>query len=130
MKTARGWGWFAWPAGFLSTVLILCPSGARGDYQSKGKRDPFVPLLTLDGQRIRPPGLDEEAAEENGGISLQGIVFDSEKDSYALINGQVVRAGDQIGSTKVLKIEPHAVTLQAEGRVFQITVRAPEEDPS
>ena len=54
---------FAWAAG--------CPS-AWAVYESKGKRNPFVPLLLPDGQRITPPP-DEEGAGPPGlsSVALQ-----------------------------------------------------------
>ena len=99
------------------------------EYQAKGKRDPFVPLLTSEGQRIRPPGVDEEEMLIGPrGMTLQGIVFAPGGESYALINGQVVRQGDVINKVKILKIEPNAVTILVEGHSHRLTLRQPKEE--
>ena len=99
------------------------------EYQAKGKRDPFVPLLTSEGQRIRPPGVDaEEMLIGPRGMTLQGIVFAPGGESYALINGQVVRHGDVINKVKILKIEPTVVTILVAGQSYQMTLHAEGED--
>ncbi len=102
--------------GFVSQSLFA-------DYEAHGKRDPFVPLLTAEGQRFRPPGLDEETAPEAGPLVLQGIVYDPQSASYAVINGRVVREQDDIDGKRVLKIEPAEVTLLVEGKTVQLKLR-------
>lgn len=113
-------------------TLFLVAVGAvpaYGEYQSHGKRDPLVPLLTEDGQRIHPPGFDEE--EVTPGIThlvLQGIVFDPQAESYAVINGEIVRKDDAIGDVKVLKIEPAVVTVLADGQPQKLVVQPTTEE--
>jgi hypothetical protein len=97
-------------------------------YESRGKRDPFVPLLTEGGQRIVPPGLDEGEVTDLIGLELQGIVFDSRADSYAVINGQVVRESEAVGNVQVLKITPTAVTIWVDGQEKQLTVPHTSEE--
>jgi len=104
---------------------------AWAEYNVKTKRDPFVPLLTLEGQRFRPPGLDEE---ENGSelshVSLQGIIFDPHAESYAVINGRIVREREEIDGVKILKIEPTTVTILVQGQPHQLILRPPIEETS
>ncbi len=103
-------------------------SVAWAEYQPKGKRDPFIPLLTKEGQRIHPPGLDEETAGGLASVVLQGVVFDPKAESYAIINGRIVRQHEEIDGMKVLKIEPTSVTLLVEGKPYQLTLRKSEEE--
>jgi len=105
----------------LGVIVAVLPT--RAEYQAKGKRDPLVPLLTAEGQRIRPPGVDEEEATGISGLSLQGIVFDARTDSYAIINGRIVRQGDEIDGMTVMTVEPTAVTILVDGQPHQLTVR-------
>ena len=66
------------------------------EYRSTGKRDPFVALLTAEGQRMHPPGFDEEVAGGIEGLSLQGIVYDAHAESYAVLNGKIIREKEEI----------------------------------
>lgn len=117
---------------FLSVVCVLAvalgASLAEAKYQAKGKRDPFVPLLTPEGQRIHPPGLDEEVAAGISGLVLQGIVFDEKAECYAIINGQVLRPHDRIEGMEILKIEPTVVTILAQGQHHRLTLRQQKEE--
>ncbi|MBI3318314.1 MAG: hypothetical protein HYZ90_04085 [Candidatus Omnitrophica bacterium] len=114
----------------LLTAHLAGLSVARAEYAPKGKRDPFVPLVTEAGQRIHPPGLDEEVSEGVAGLSLQGIVWDPnpKAESYAVINGQVVREMDEIDGMKVVKIEPMSVTVLVEGQPHELALHQPEPE--
>lgn len=114
-------------------VVILCIVGmaravSAGGYEAKGKRDPFVPLVTSEGQRVHPPGGDEEVALGVTGLTLQGIVFEPGADSYAIINGQIVRSHEDIEGIEVLKIEPDSVTLLVEGKAHRLTLHQSTEE--
>ena len=113
---------------FFVATSFFWLSSAEAEYRSKGKRDPFVPLLSADGERIYPPGADEETVGGFDGLNLQGIVFDHGSDSYAVINGRVVREQDDVDGMKVLKIEPTAVTIQTQGQSIRFNVRQPTEE--
>lgn len=104
---------------------------AWAEYQSKGKRDPFVPLVTQDGRRIQPPGLDEEIATAADGLRLQGVVLGTgEKKSFAIINDRILKEQDELDGVKVLKIAPNSVTILVNGREHHLTVHQPTEENS
>lgn len=107
----------------LALWAALGAPSAWAEYRSKGKRDPLIPLMNSEGQRIYPPGLDEEMATGVSGLILQGIVFDSKADSYAIINGEVVREQDEIEGMKVVSIHPRAVTILADGQNHQLALQ-------
>ena len=109
-------------------LAVSAPVPVRAEYQAKGKRDPLVPLLNAEGQRIYPPGYDEEVATGIQGLALQGIVFDSKSDSYAIVNGQLVRKGDEIEGMRVVEIGPRAVTIQAGGQEHQLLIQEPSAE--
>ncbi len=108
--------------------MATFPLEGWGEYQSKGKRDPFVPLMTADGKRIHPPGSDEEATTGTSLLSLQGIVFDPHAESYAIINNRLVREQDDVDGVKILKIEPTTVTILADGQPQQLSIHQPTEE--
>ena len=109
--------------------MTALPREGRAEYQSKGKRDPFIPLLTEGGQRIHPSGYDEQVPTGVAGLALQGIVYEKGGASYALINGEVVREGEEVEGVKVLKIDADAVTIQAEEQTHRLVIQPMEEMP-
>ena len=118
-----------------AAVVALLAAGAVlpsawAEYDPKGKRDPLVPLLNSEGQRIYPPGFDEETPTGLQGLTLQGIVFDPTAESYAIINGRLVREEDEIDGMKVAKIGPRTVTVLAGGQEHQLVIQELEEPES
>ena len=114
--------WFRGLAGCL--LLVVGSSVAEAAYQAHGKRDPFVPLLTANGQRIHPPGGDEETAPGVASVALQGIVYDAKTESYAILNGRVIRLGETMEGMTVTAITPTTVTVMMNGQSYQLTVQA------
>ena len=112
-------------------VLALCAGSpaAWAGYESKGKRNPFVPLLLPDGQRITPPP-DEEGAGPPGlsSMVLQGVVYDPSGESTAIISGQLLRENEEWEGIRILKIEPNTVTIWKDGETHQLNVRESEEE--
>lgn len=116
--------------GMTALVVLFHAHGARAEYQSKGKRDPFVPLLTHDGRRIQPPGLDEEIGLAAAKLNLQGIVLGKGKDSFAIINDRILKEQEEIEGIKVLKIEANRVSILVDGQEHNLTVHQPTEETS
>ncbi len=115
--------------GVLSLILTLGPSRVWGAYDSRGNRDPFVPLLTPDGRRIYPPGSGESGPQaESAGLTLEGIVFEPGKDSVAIINDQVVRENDEFDGIRVMKITQDAVVVLVDGEEKELVVYQPTEE--
>ncbi len=120
-------------SGLIVFLLVFslfagCPA-AWAVYESRGKRNPFVPLLLPDGQRITPPP-DEEGAGSLGlsSVSLQGVIYDPSGDSYVILSGQLLRENEEWEGIRILKIEANAVTIWKDGETHQLTVREPEEE--
>lgn len=69
-------------------------------YDSKGKRDPFVPLVGPGGKLIIPPvsAGETDMAPDNavGAVQIQGILYDPSGNSIAIVNGREVRQGDEL----------------------------------
>lgn len=111
-------------AGVSALTILLTAPPVRAEYHPKGKRDPFVPLLTSDGQLIHPPGLDEgEATGGLAALALQGVLFDPGAESFAVINGRLVREQEEVEGVKVLKIAPNMVTVLADGQSHELVFR-------
>jgi hypothetical protein len=80
-------------------------------YEAKGKRDPFVPLVSERGIYAS----DAYGISGIKDIRLEGIVWDETKGSAAIINGEIAREGQMVGAAEVLRIEKDAVIFSIDG---------------
>lgn len=85
-------------------------------YDSEGQRDPFVPLVSKGGMYVS----DAYGISSIKDVRLEGIVWDEPGGSIAIINGEIVKEGQEIGVLKVLKIERDAVVFDADGEVVKV----------
>jgi len=90
-------------------------------YDAKNKRDPFIPLVTSDGRLLR---LEQE--EGTQGLLLEGIIYDDKGISCAIVNGEVVRVGDEAGGFQVLKIQKDRVVFIKDGQPTEIELKKEE----
>ncbi len=96
-------------AGFLFAEEVY-------EYEAKSRRDPFVPLVSERGVYAS----DAYGISGIADIRLEGIVWDNTKTSIAIVNGEIVEEGQEIGSVKVLKIERDAVVFEVEREEVRI----------
>jgi len=104
---------------------VLCAplhAQEQSTYNAKGKRDPFIPLVTPDGRLLKLE--DEKSASQ---LLLNGIIYDKHGLSYAIVNGEVVKVSDRIGEYQVLKIEKNKVTFIKGGEITEVELK--EEEP-
>lgn len=90
------------------------PSG-RGD-----KRDPFMSLVTEDGRLV------QLSSRGSGELEIDGIIYDENGLSCAMINKEIVRIGDWVGDFQVYKIENDKVILLKDGEETEIKVNKEE----
>ena len=85
-------------------------------YNSHGRRDPFVPLVTQTARAVA--GLaGVETAEE---VKIEGVVYDPKRGSVVVINGSVMKEGEESGNVKVLQIKSDGAWFLISGtRVFK-----------
>jgi len=91
-------------------------------YDAKGRRDPFIPLVTPDGRIVK---LEKE--ETASGILLEGIIYDKHGLSCAIVNGEVVKVSDKVGDYQVLKIEKNKVLFIKGGQITEVELK--EDEP-
>lgn len=77
-------------------------------YDSKGKRNPFIPLMT-EKTKLTAAGLENVQTVDD--IVLEGIFWDAYGESIAILNGVIMKEGQQVGSVKVKDIREKGVTL-------------------
>jgi len=88
-------------------------------YSDKGNRDPFQALVTSDGRIL--PGA--KSVSETGSIEIEGIIWDPQGKSVAIINGKLVKEQDRIMNVQLLKINKTSIILQKEGKVMEVNLK-------
>lgn len=109
---------------FIFSILsfeIVSSAESNFTYDAKGKRNPFIPLVTSDGRILK---LDSDENAKN--LIINGIIFDKTSLSYAIVNDQIVRVGDIIGEYQVLKIEENKVIFIKEGELLEVSIEKEE----
>lgn len=106
----------------ISIIAIIRSSGIeRFKYESKGKRDPLVPLIGS-GKNIST-GLEGISSIED--VSLEGIAVGAKGKRIAVINGQLMKENEKVGNLKIEKITNKTVTLSIDDKVYDVNL--PEE---
>jgi hypothetical protein len=95
---------------------------AEYTYNSQGKRNPFIALVTPDGRLLKL----EDEAPKNVTLTIEGIIYDKNGNSYALVSGEVLKVGDEINTFQVLKIEKTKVVLIKDGQTSEIELKKEE----
>jgi hypothetical protein len=110
-----------------SVVVVLLASACAQEfvYDSQGKRNPFIPLVTPDGRFQKLEADERKAAGEE--LKLEGIMYDKYGISYAVVNGMVVKIGDVIGEFQVLKIEERSAIFMREGQEKTLELKKEEQ---
>ena len=112
-------------------VLVLCAfavaalGGAVGfsddgayQYESLGRRDPFVPLVGVVSRRESVRGLEGILSIED--VSLQGILVGPGGSRSVIINGEVVAEGMKMGTLTVESIRDNEVTIKIDEDVHTL----------
>ena len=106
------WGWTA-----LFSILIF--SLAQADeirYDTRNRRDPFQPL-------VGPHALRGGMGQTNEASPLEGIVFDPQQGSYAVIGGAYYQEGESIDGAKLVKVLPDRIVLLQDSEEIEIWLR-------
>jgi type II secretory pathway component PulC len=86
-------------------------------YDSKGRRDPFIPLVGKGVKLLIPQGV-----KSIEGIILEGIIFDSQGDSLAIINGEIIKENEVISGFILKKIEKNSIILTRNGKNYTVNL--------
>lgn len=104
-----------------SSVSLFLSSADAFEYESRGKRDPFIPLVGAE----KPAAarlVDITSIED---IKLDGIALGAKGEAAAIINGELVKSGDKVGDITVRSITKTTVTLIIGGKAHEL--KLPEE---
>ena len=95
-----------WCIYFLGTSFAWAAESKQFVYNENGKRDPFWPLVSASGT-ITTYESDMTAAD----MVLEGVVVDAHGDNLAIVNGKIVKKGEQVASYQVDSISNDHVDL-------------------
>jgi hypothetical protein len=102
-------------AAYLSLFIVIgaCDAvyGALSIYESKGKRDPFVPLVGF--ERGTYADLSEVSSPDD--LVLEGIAKGAGGKRVAIINGQMLKENSKIGNLEIIKVSDRSVTVLIAG---------------
>jgi len=87
-------------------------------YDSRGRRDPFVPLLGVTSSAMG--SLDDVMGIDD--VNLQGIASDSQGKKAAIINGEMIREGQTIGRVTLKKILHEKIELMIDDEEYEINI--------
>lgn len=85
-------------------------------YDSKGKRDPFIPLITSEVSTA----IGLQSVETIDDIKFEGVIFDPSGKSVAVLNGEIVKEGDKVSNIEIVKIYSNAITLKIYDKSYTI----------
>lgn len=92
-------------------IIMSVSAHAEGPaYESHEKRDPFTPLVTSSSRQS--PGL--MGIERIDDLTVEGVVYDP-RGSVVILNGAVLKEGEELGGVKIVKIEKNGVRLLLNG---------------
>jgi len=101
---------------FLSIASVAFGEDAY-NYNAKGKRNPFIPLVTPEGRLLK---LDKQENVSLQGLSVEGIIYDKVGRSFAIVNSAVVGIGDLVKDYQVLKIFEDRVVFIKDGETLEV----------
>ncbi len=91
-------------------------------YDDHGRRDPLWPLVSPTGNII-----DYEKKEfQFTDLKLEGIISGPGDKNLAIINGQILKINDQVGSFVVTNIGKDGVILMKDQREFTLELKKEE----
>lgn len=108
-------------ANFCGGTFTIGYAQDRFIYSAKGKRNPFIPLVTSDGRLLK---LEPQEGQIN--LTLEGIIYDKIGTSYAIVNSQILKVGDTIDEYRLLKIEEERVVFMKDGQPIEIELDSQE----
>ena len=97
----------------------LVSAAEKFKYDSKDNRDPFISLVTPEGRIL--PGARANSEPEN--IILEGVIWDPNGNSLAIINGKLIKEKERVYGMQLLKINKESVIMQKKGNVKVIYLK-------
>ncbi len=94
---------------------------AAYEYKAMGRRDPFVPLV---GIAAKAMGTGLAAVIDINDVLLQGMVVGQDGDKRAVLNGEMLKQGETVGSVTVKSIGDNEVIIILNDREYVLKLFA------
>jgi len=107
---------------FLTCLNLSSYAQEEFIYKPEGMRDPFSPLVTPDGRLVNLDAMKGATV-----LKIEGIIFGQKPYSYAVVNGLVVKEGDELDDYQVLKIEKEKIIFIKDGKTLEAELKKGEE---
>jgi hypothetical protein len=91
-------------------------------YEAKGKRDPFVPLVGMD----RPAVASLEDVSSVDDLKLEGIAIGAQGRKIAILNGEALKEGDKIGEVELKTVAKKSVNVMVGGKPYELVLSGEE----
>jgi hypothetical protein len=109
--------------GILAVSVVVQPEGEESFiYDDAGRRDPFYPLVGNDGRILAPRDTNAKVKD----LQLEGILWDAGGNSLAIINQQILSAGESIGAFEIIEIRRNEVVISSGNK--QAILKLSEEE--
>jgi len=107
----------------VAMFLALVPAGQseeslKSDYDSEGRRDPFVPLVGVSQKDIVRRGVWNVLSVDD--IFLQGIVINPDGTRSAVVNGEVIKEGESIDQVLIKTVGENNIIVEINGRLHEL----------
>lgn len=89
-------------------------------YEARGKRDPFVPLIGQGGKSSAAVSLEDAVTIAD--IKLEGIASVAKGRRAAILNGEIVKEGVRVGLVQVVTIDSKSVSLLVGGKEYVLNL--------
>lgn len=100
-------------AAAVDPMAIAEPPDVKLDQLPEWSRDPFASMLASGPQAVEAG--PEEAPLPDPDPVVASILY-SEARRLAMVNGRIVRVGDQVGADRIIEIRPDAVVVESPTR--------------
>ncbi len=128
----------SWAPVFIVLVLLLVAAPVLSPIFSSPFRSSSSEKAAVENTAVVAPpasnlqkqfGIEESALLSSGaaaalppGLNLTGVVYAANADSYCIINGSVLKAGDSVQGAKLVAITEDKVVLEKNGETIELPV--------
>ena len=100
----------------ILTILSQCALCDGFKYESRGKRDPFVPLVG----GSRPAVIKLEDVTSADDVKVEGIAIGAQGKKAAILNGEVLKENDKVGEVELKKIDRKSIVVVIGGKSYNL----------
>ena len=100
----------------IAVSVFVCESVFSGEYDSCEKRDPFVPLVGVEGRK----NVSDENVFTIDNVVFQGVAFDDKGEQNAIINGELMGVGEKMGEMEIKHITEEYVSVRIGEKTYKL----------